>query len=87
LGVKSTFDSCLKIPKVKRRLDPQIKLGHTVSTDITDAGTPLDPAEERPMQAFIHVVDREGETLHVSRRSLKLEAGHVYYHEIHLRDN
>ena len=63
------------------------KLGHTVSTDITDAGTPLDPAEERPMQAFIHVVDREGETLHVSRRSLKLEAGHVYYHEIHLRDN
>jgi hypothetical protein len=23
LGVKSTFDSCLKIPKVKRRLDPQ----------------------------------------------------------------
>ena len=25
LGVKSTFDSCLKIPKVKRRLDPKNK--------------------------------------------------------------
>lgn len=24
MRVKSTFDSCLKIPKVKRRLDPQI---------------------------------------------------------------